>query len=61
MDFTIDFLKYVLLAKGDCLGIVLAYPSSHNHRSEKIGPSSNSTYLSNKAILHFHDYGRKGN
>ena len=30
----------------------------HSHGSQKMGPS-NSSYLSNIAIFHFHDYGRK--
>ncbi len=37
------------------------YPSSQNHGSVKNGCISKSTYLSNTAILHFHDYGRKSN
>ena len=34
-------------------------PSSHNHGSVKNGCISNSSYLSNTAIFHLHDYGRK--
>ena len=37
------------------------YPSSQNHGLVKNGCISKSTYLSNTAILHFHDYGRKSN
>ena len=35
------------------------YPSFHNHGSVKNGCISNSSYLLNTAIFHFHDYGRK--
>ena len=35
------------------------YPSSHNHGSEKLGPS-NSSFLSFGVVFHFHDYARKG-
>ena len=41
---------------------VLKYPSSNKHGSFKNGPCNSSylIYLSNIAIFHFHDYGRKG-
>ena len=39
---------------------VRSYPSSHNHGSGTIGPSD-SSYLLNTAVFHFHDYGRKSN
>ena len=35
------------------------YTSSHNHGSVKNGCISSSSYLSNIAVFHFHDYGRK--
>ena len=34
--------------------------STHSHASEKMGPS-NSSCLSNTAIFHFYDHGRKCN